>query len=74
MRQLTVTIPDNFYETFISFFKHIPDVSIAENTMNEVSLWQQEMVLERMKNAKPEDYRSWEDVKKDLDKKWNFNG
>jgi phosphopantothenoylcysteine synthetase/decarboxylase len=73
MRQLTVTIPDNFYETFISFFKHIPDVSIAENTTNEVQLWQQEIVLERMKNAKPEDYRSWEDVKKDLDKKWNFN-
>jgi hypothetical protein len=73
MRQLTVTIPDDFYETFISFFKHIPDVSIAENTTNEVQLWQQEMVLERMKNAKPEDYRSWEDVKKDLDKKWNFN-
>jgi phosphopantothenoylcysteine synthetase/decarboxylase len=74
MRQLTVTIPDSFYETFISFFKHIPDVSIAENATNEVPLWQQEMVLERIKNAKPEDYRSWEDVKKELDKKWNFNG
>jgi hypothetical protein len=56
MRQLTVTIPDSFYETFVSFFKHIPEVSIAENTSNEVPLWQQEMVLERMKNAKPEDY------------------
>jgi hypothetical protein len=74
MRQLTVTIPDDFYETFIRFFKHIPEVSINEKTENEVPLWQQEMVLERMKNAKPEDYRSWEDVKKDLDKKWNFNG
>ena len=73
MRQLTITIPDDFYETFISFFKHIPAVSIDENTPNEVPLWQQEMVLERMKNAKPEDYRSWEDVKKELDKKWNFN-
>jgi hypothetical protein len=74
MRQLTVTIPDSFYDTFISFFKHIPEVSINENKENEVPLWQQEMVLERMKNAKPEDYRSWEDVKKELDKKWNFNG
>jgi glycine dehydrogenase len=35
MRQLTVTIPDDFYETFISFFKHIPDISIDENTSNE---------------------------------------
>lgn len=70
MRQVTVTIPDDFYETFISFFKHIPDVSIDENTSNEVPLWQREMVLERMKNAKPQDYRNWEEIKKEMDKKW----
>jgi len=74
MRQLTVTIPDDFYNSFIAFFEHVPQVSIQENEENEVPLWQQEMVLERIKNAKPEDYRSWEDVKKDMDKKWNFNG
>jgi hypothetical protein len=71
MRQLTVTIPDSFYETFINFFKHIPDVSIDENAANEVPLWQQEMVLERMKNAKPEDYISWEESKKRRNAKWN---
>ena len=70
MRQLAVTIPDDFYETFISFLKHVPDVSINENLGNEVPLWQQEMVLERMKNAKPEDYISWEDFEKEMDKKW----
>lgn len=70
MRQLTVTIPDSFYETFISFFKHIPEVSINENEVNEVPLWQQEMVLERMKNAKPEDYIDWKDFEKEMDKKW----
>ena len=71
MRQLTVTIPDDFYETFVSFFKHIPDVSINETQENEIPLWQQEMVLERMKNAKPEDYISWEESKKKLNAKWN---
>ena len=71
MRQLTVTIPDDFYETFISFFKHVPDVSINETQENEIPLWQQEMVLERMKNAKPEDYISWEESKKRLNAKWN---
>ena len=71
MRQLTVTIPDDFYETFVSFFKHIPDVSINETQENEIPLWQQEMVLERMKNAKPEDYISWEESKKRLNAKWN---
>ena len=70
MRQLTVTIPDDFYETFISFLKRIPNVSIDENTENEIPLWQQEMVLELMKNAKPEDYISWDEAKKEMDKKW----
>lgn len=70
MRQLTVTIPDNFYESFIRFFKHIPNVSITENTENETSSWQQEIVLERIKNAKPEDYIPLEDAFKELDKKW----
>jgi hypothetical protein len=74
MKQLTVTIPDEFYNSFIEFFKHIPDVKIDENIDFEVPEWQKEIVLERMKNAKPEDYRNWEDVKKELDKKWNFNG
>ncbi len=62
MKRLTVTVPDDFYESFISFFKHIPGVSIKENNENnenildEIPPWQQEIVLERMKNAKPEDY------------------
>ena len=71
MRQLTVTIPDDFYETFVSFIKHVPDVSINENTANEVPLWQQEIVLDRIKNSKPEDYVSWEESKKRLNSKWN---
>jgi uncharacterized protein YcnI len=70
MRQLTVTIPDDFYDTFISFFKHVPDVSINENTENAIPIWQQEMVLERLKNAKPEDFINWEDFEKEMDKKW----
>lgn len=74
MKQLTVTIPDDFYNTFIAFFKHFPDVKIDEKNENETPLWQQEVVLKRLKEAKPEDYRNWEDVKKELDEKWNFNG
>ncbi|KDN53714.1 hypothetical protein [Flavobacterium seoulense] len=72
MRQLTVTIPDDFYETFVSFFKHIPDVSIDENIENEIPLWQQEMVLERMKNAKPEDYTDADEALKSLKEKYGF--
>ncbi|WP_281227357.1 hypothetical protein [Flavobacterium aquiphilum] len=72
MRQLTVTIPDDFYETFISFFKHIPDVSIDENGENEVPLWQQEIVLERLKNSKPEDYIDAKESLNKLKKKYGL--
>jgi len=70
MRQLTVTIPDEFYKTFIAFFKHMPDVVIDERETIEVPEWQQKLVLERMENAKPEDFLDWDEVKKELDKKW----
>lgn len=72
MRQLTVTIPDDFYETFVSFFKHIPDVSIDENPVSEIPLWQQEMVLKRIKNAKPEDYIDADEALKSLKNKYGF--
>ncbi len=70
MRQFTVTIPDNFYEKLMSFLAPVPEAVVEEKTTNEVPLWQQEMVLERMKNAKPEDYIPLEDALKELDKKW----
>ncbi|MBZ4043579.1 hypothetical protein [Flavobacterium hibisci] len=72
MRQLTVTIPDDFYETFISFFKHVPEVSIDEKVENEIPLWQQEMVLERIKNTKPEDYIDANEALENLKKKYGF--
>ena len=55
MRQLTVTIPDDFYKTFIAFLKHMPDVVIDERE-NEFVEKQDKMVAERAKNAKAEDY------------------
>ncbi|POY39905.1 hypothetical protein C3L50_08725 [Flavobacterium alvei] len=73
MRQLTITIPDDFYPTFMEYLKDKPEVSVDEEFEyfdKTVPQWQQDLVLDRIKNSKPEDYRSWEDVKKDLDKKW----
>ncbi len=69
MRQVTVTIPDEYYDNLIEFLKSIPDV-VIDNRQAEYDISIEKMVLERMKNAKPEDYKSWQDVKKDLDKKW----
>jgi thermostable 8-oxoguanine DNA glycosylase len=55
MRQVTVTIPDEHYENLINFLKPIPD-TIVDNREEEYNKKIQEMVLDRVKNSKPEDY------------------
>ncbi|RZJ98708.1 MAG: hypothetical protein EOO46_24575 [Flavobacterium sp.] len=71
MRQLTVTIPDDFYNTFIAFFKHIPEVKINEEN-NEFTERQDKMVAERLNNAKPEDYVDALESLENLKKKYGF--
>lgn len=72
MKQLTVTIPDSFYDSFVDFFKHIPNVSIEENEIEEVPEWQQKMVLDRIKNSKPEDYIDADEALENLKSKYGF--
>ena len=55
MRQITVTIPDEYYDDLINFLKPIPETSI-DNREEEYNKRIEEMVLERVKNSKPEDY------------------
>lgn len=55
MRQLIVTIPDEYYDDLINFLKPIPESSI-DNKEEEYNKKIEEMVLERVKNSKPEDY------------------
>jgi hypothetical protein len=69
MKQLTVTIPDEFYESLMQFLKPIPDVLVDESH-EKYKLSIEKMVLDRQKNAKPEDYIPLEDALKELDKKW----
>jgi hypothetical protein len=69
MKQLTVTIPDEFYESLLQFLKPIPDVLVDESH-EKYKLSIEKMVLDRQKNAKPEDYIPLEDALKELDKKW----
>jgi hypothetical protein len=55
MRQVTVTIPDEYYDDLINFLKPIPE-TIIDNKEEQYNKKIQEMVLERVKNSKPEDY------------------
>ena len=38
--------------------------SLKEENEIEIPKWQQDIVLNRIANAKPENYNNWEDVKK----------
>jgi hypothetical protein len=56
MRQLTVTIPDNLYSSIVEFINKIPDATFVENDIKSPQEYQQKIVLDRINNAKPEDY------------------
>lgn len=55
MRQLTVTIPDEYYDNLIQFLKPIPD-TVIDTREDDYNRSIEKMVLERVKNSKPEDY------------------
>jgi hypothetical protein len=45
---------------------------IQEQDDFEVPQWQQKIVLDRIKNSKPDDYIEWKDFKKELKRKYDF--
>ena len=67
MKQITITVSDSYYNTFMEFFKHNPNVKFDEKEYNS---WQESMVLERVKNAKPEDYIDAKESLRNLKEKY----
>ncbi|MCK4663522.1 MAG: hypothetical protein KAT68_11695 [Bacteroidales bacterium] len=60
--------------SLINWISQLQDISLINKLKNiqednfEIPQWQQDIVLERMKTAKPEDYIPWEEAKKLLRK------
>jgi len=59
--------------TLIHWISQIQDVSlitklryIQKSNSEEIPQWQQDLVLERVKDSRPEDYISWEEAEKQL--------
>ena len=71
MRQVTVTIPDEYYDNLMEFLKPIPD-SKVDNREEEYNKKIQEMVLDRVKNSKPEDYVDARESLQRLKVKYSF--
>lgn len=66
MKQVTISIPDSFYKTFLEFFKHIPDAKIEGVESFVVPEWHKEETLKRINSSKPEDFIPWDKAKKQL--------
>lgn len=71
MRQVTVRIPDEYYDNLVHFLKFFPD-AVIDNSEEEYNKSIEKMVLERMKNAKPEDYIDARESLKKVEDKYGF--
>ena len=64
MKRVIVNVPDDKLEEFLRLMNSI-GCEIAEEDF-EIPEWHKEIVLERIKNTKEEDFIPWEQVRKDL--------
>ncbi|MBC7694747.1 MAG: hypothetical protein H7141_04790 [Burkholderiales bacterium] len=63
--KVTLNIKDSFYNTFMDFLKHLPEVNVEEEKKS-VPQWQIDEVTKRMNSTPAEKYISLEDAKKTL--------
>ncbi len=69
MKQVSVTVPESFYKTFIDFLKHVPDAKIEEIEDFSIPKWHKEQTLHRIKTSKQADFIPWGKAKKQLKSK-----
>jgi hypothetical protein len=63
--KVTLNIKDSFYNTFMDFLKHLPEVKV-EDEKNSVPQWQIDEVTKRMNSTSKEEYISLKEAKKQL--------
>ena len=79
MKRITLNIPDNKYEFFLELVKNLGLEKVKEEPVEAsqealgieedeyvVPEWQKEIVRERVKNTRPDEYLSWEEVRQQL--------
>ena len=66
MRQITISIPDKLYNSFMELFKHIPDLKISESEKDVITEKQKKILDQRRKTALPSDFIPWSEAKKQL--------
>ena len=66
MRQVTISIPDKLYNSFMELFKHIPDLKINETEKIIITEKQKKILDQRRKTAQPSNFIPWSEAKKQL--------
>lgn len=73
-----INVPLSFNQ-IIDLIKQLPKTQqkkivslIQEQDDFKVPEWHKKIVLDRIKNSKPEDYINWKDFKKELKRKYDF--
>lgn len=64
--RITIDIKDTEAPFLIELLEQLNYVSIIRDENFEVPEWHKEIVLNRIKTAKPENYISWKEMKKQL--------
>lgn len=56
MKEVTLKIPENKFDFFMELVKQLGIKTADQDEEFEIPKWQKELVLERMKNTKQEDF------------------
>ena len=72
MKHVTIGIPNKQYAMVLKLVKSLPDITIREEEDFVIPEWQKEIVRQRIKNAKPENFKSYSEVQKNLKKKYGL--
>ena len=69
MKKVTVTLPDSFYNSFMEFFKHIPEITIKDEAPEDIPDWHKKILDERLTEHRlnPNAGTNWDDFEKELD-------
>lgn len=63
MKQITINIPDDKYSFFIKLLKSINFVNEFNEAEIIVSKKEKQLIRQRIKKAKPGNFKKWDDVK-----------
>jgi len=63
MKQVTINVPDNKYGFFLELLKSIGFIGKFNEENIVISEQEKKIIRQRIKNAKPHNFKKWDDIK-----------